>query len=129
MNHPPAIWCIGRNYGAHAHEMGDVPKERPTVFFKNPASVIADGDAIILPPICDEHGPQVDFEGELAVILERDLRDACEDEVLEAVSYAPGQRRVRPLVAARRQQRPVESWQEFRHVLPDRNPGPCRPGS
>ncbi|MDG2201079.1 MAG: fumarylacetoacetate hydrolase family protein [Phycisphaerales bacterium] len=90
MNHPPAIWCIGRNYGAHAHEMGDVPKERPTVFFKNPASVIADGDAIILPPICDEHGPQVDFEGELAVILERDLRDACEDEVLEAVSYAPG---------------------------------------
>lgn len=90
MNTPPAIWCIGRNYDAHAREMGDTPKERPTVFFKNPASVIGDGEDIILPPICDEHGPQVDFEGELAVILGRNLRDAGEGEVLDTVSYAPG---------------------------------------
>ena len=89
MSLPPAIWCIGRNYDAHAREMGDTPRERPTVFFKNPASVIGDGDSIVLPRICDEHGPQVDFEGELAVILGRDLRDAREDEVLDAVSYAP----------------------------------------
>ncbi|MAB82561.1 MAG: 5-carboxymethyl-2-hydroxymuconate isomerase [Phycisphaerae bacterium] len=90
MNTPPAIWCIGRNYDAHAREMGDTPRERPTIFFKNPASVIGDGEDIVLPPICDEHGPQVDFEGELAVILGRDLLDADEDEVLDAVSYAPG---------------------------------------
>tara|TARA_B100001059_G_scaffold223820_1_gene249232 strand:+ start:2403 stop:2996 length:594 start_codon:yes stop_codon:yes gene_type:complete len=70
--------------------MGDTPRERPTIFFKNPASVIGDGEDIVLPPICDEHGPQVDFEGELAVILGRDLLDADEDEVLDAVSYAPG---------------------------------------
>jgi len=90
VNTPPAIWCIGRNYDAHAREMGDTPRERPTIFFKNPASVIGDGEDIVLPPICDEHGPQVDFEGELAVILGRDLLDADEDEVLDAVSYAPG---------------------------------------
>lgn len=89
MNHPPAIWCIGRNYDAHAREMGDTPRERPTIFFKNPASVIGHEDEIVLPPICDEHGPQVDFEGELAVILGRSLRDADESEVLDAVSYAP----------------------------------------
>ena len=44
MNPPPAIWCIGRNYDAHAREMGDTPRERPTIFFKNPASVVGDGD-------------------------------------------------------------------------------------
>ena len=88
MNPPPAIWCIGRNYDAHAREMGDTPRERPTIFFKNPASVVGDGDEIVLPPICDEHGPQVDFEGELAVMLGRDLCDADESEVLDTVSYA-----------------------------------------
>lgn len=70
--------------------MNDVPAERPTIFFKNPASIIGDGDSIILPPICDEHGPQVDFEGELAVILGRDLRDVEPSDALKDVSYAPG---------------------------------------
>tara|TARA_Y100000589_G_scaffold104192_1_gene98502 strand:+ start:14674 stop:15330 length:657 start_codon:yes stop_codon:yes gene_type:complete len=89
MKLPPAIWCVGRNYDAHAREMGDVPRERPTIFFKNPACVVGDGDEIVLPAICNEHGPQVDFEGELAVLLGRDLRDADESEVLDSVSYAP----------------------------------------
>ena len=87
---PPAIWCIGRNYPEHAAEMGVDVTERPTVFMKNPASVIGDGDTIIIPPACDEHGPQVDFEGELAVVLGRSIRDASVEEALDAVSgYAP----------------------------------------
>ena len=40
MNHPPAILCIGRNYAAHASEMGSTPPSLPTVFMKNPASII-----------------------------------------------------------------------------------------
>ena len=52
---------------------------------KNPASVIRDGDAIEIPPICREHGPQVDFEGELAVEIGRDCRDVPEADALRVV--------------------------------------------
>ena len=85
MNPPPAIICIGRNYAAHAAEMGAAPPERPTVFMKNPAAVAGDGDEIIIPPICHEHGPQVDFEGELAVIIGRNCRNVTTDEAHSCV--------------------------------------------
>jgi len=89
--HAPAILCIGRNYADHAAEMGADPLEHPILFMKNPASVISDGEPIVIPPICDEHvnpqaGGQVDFEGELAVILGRDCRDVREDHALECIS-------------------------------------------
>lgn len=87
---PPAIFCIGRNYDAHAREMGSTPPDRPTVFMKNPASLIGNGEDIIIPPACEEHGPQVDYEGELAAILGEDIRDASEEEALQAVAaWAP----------------------------------------
>ena len=85
MNPPPAIFCIGRNYAAHAAEMQSAPPERPTVFMKNPASVIGPQDDIVIPPICHEHGPQVDFEGELAAIIGRDCRDVDESNALDFV--------------------------------------------
>ncbi len=86
MNPPPAIFCIGRNYAAHAAEMQSAPPERPTVFMKNPASVIGPQDDIVIPPICHEHGPQVDFEGELAAIIGRDAKDVLEHEAIDFVS-------------------------------------------
>lgn len=88
MRYPPAILAIGRNYAEHAKEMkGDV-SEKPVLFMKNPASIIGDSEPIIIPRICDEPdgGEQVDFEGELAVILGRDCRDVPESEALECVS-------------------------------------------
>ena len=86
MKTPPAIVCIGRNYAAHAAEMqGDLP-EFPTVFMKNPAAICRNGDAIVIPPICLEHGPQVDFEGELAVLLGCDCLDVSESDALNCVA-------------------------------------------
>jgi len=82
---PPAILAIGRNYAEHAKEMGGALPTHPIVFFKNPASMIADGQPIIIPLICREGGPQVDFEGELAVILACDCRDVSEDDALAMV--------------------------------------------
>jgi 2-keto-4-pentenoate hydratase/2-oxohepta-3-ene-1,7-dioic acid hydratase in catechol pathway len=79
---PPAILAIGRNYAAHAAEMGSSAPERPLVFMKNPAAVIGDGEPIVIPPICREPGPQVDFEGELAVVIDRDCRDVAPGEAL-----------------------------------------------
>lgn len=82
---PPAIFAIGRNYAEHAAEMGGVALARPLVFMKNPASVVGDGEAIVIPPICREPGPQVDFEGELAVIIGRDCRDVPASKALDFV--------------------------------------------
>ena len=82
---PPAILCIGKNYADHAAEMGGAAPERLVLFMKNPASACGDGDAIVIPAICDENGPQVDYEGELAVIVGRDCRDVPEDRALSFV--------------------------------------------
>lgn len=86
MKTPPAsIICIGRNYADHAHEMGGEIPDKPTVFMKNPASVISDGDPIIIPDICEPHGPEIDYEGELAVILGKDLKDATPEMAGNAI--------------------------------------------
>ncbi|MFU8820949.1 MAG: fumarylacetoacetate hydrolase family protein [Gammaproteobacteria bacterium] len=82
---PPSIIAIGRNYAAHAAEMGGAIPTQPVVFMKNPASVVGDGEAILIPPICREHGPQVDFEGELAVVIDRDCRDVRPADALAVV--------------------------------------------
>lgn len=83
---PPAILAIGRNYADHAKEMGGAIEPHPTVFMKNPASVIADGEAIVIPAICREHGPQVDFEGELAIVIGEACRDVAEAQALRHVA-------------------------------------------
>ena len=83
---PPAILCIGKNYSDHAAEMGGKAPDALVLFMKNPASVCGDGDSIVIPPICDEHGPQVDFEGELALIVGRDCRDVPEHDALSVLA-------------------------------------------
>ncbi|MSR28187.1 MAG: FAA hydrolase family protein [Phycisphaerales bacterium] len=86
MTRPPAIICIGRNYADHASEMGGTVPTRPVVFFKNPASIVPSGATIVIPTICREGGPQVDYEGELAVILGRDCLDIPESDALACVA-------------------------------------------
>lgn len=83
---PPAILCIGRNYADHAAEMGGEAPARPVVFMKNPASVIGHDEPIIIPGVCEEHGPQVDYEGELAVVIGSDVRDVSADKALDCVA-------------------------------------------
>lgn len=62
---PSKIVCIGRNYAAHAKELGnEVPKE-PLMFFKPPSSIIGPGEAIVL----REESEKVEHEGELGVVI------------------------------------------------------------
>ena len=82
---PPAILAIGKNYTDHVAEMGGKAPDALVMFMKNPASACADGDAIVIPAICDEHGPQVDFEGELAVIIGRTCKDVPESEAFTVI--------------------------------------------
>jgi 2-keto-4-pentenoate hydratase/2-oxohepta-3-ene-1,7-dioic acid hydratase in catechol pathway len=76
---PPAILGIGKNYADHAAELGadlgSALPQHPVLFFKNPASVIASGEAIQLPPVVRTDALGVDYEGELAVVLGCDARD------------------------------------------------------
>ncbi|HZF67359.1 MAG TPA: fumarylacetoacetate hydrolase family protein [Gemmatirosa sp.] len=78
---PGKIVCVGRNYVAHAKELGNEVPERPLLFLKPPSSVIAPGEAIVLPP----ESAQVEFEGEIGVVVGRRLRHAGEAEAAAAV--------------------------------------------
>lgn len=85
MERPPAIICIGRNYLEHARELGNEVDENPIVFFKNPAALCASGDPIRVPGICHDPAPQVDYEGELAVLIGRDAKNVTEEDALDHV--------------------------------------------
>ncbi|MGQ0627610.1 MAG: fumarylacetoacetate hydrolase family protein [Phycisphaerales bacterium] len=78
------VFGIGQNYAKHAKEMGGPPPERPVVFTKNPFSIIPSGETIVIPRICQET-PQVDYEGELAVIIGRAARDVSREHALQHV--------------------------------------------
>ncbi|MFI5248696.1 MAG: fumarylacetoacetate hydrolase family protein [Gemmatimonadales bacterium] len=62
---PSKIVCIGRNYRAHAAEMGNEVPTEPLIFLKPPSSLIADGEPIRLPSLSE----QVEYEGEIAVVM------------------------------------------------------------
>ena len=47
------IFCVGRNYAAHAAEMGNDVPERPLIFLKPSTSVIGTQDVIRLPADSD----------------------------------------------------------------------------
>ncbi|MFD1504634.1 DUF2437 domain-containing protein [Georgenia yuyongxinii] len=61
------VVAIGRNYAAHAAEMGNEIPEEPVVFLKPNTSVIGPGDPIVLPP----YSREVHHEAELAVVISR----------------------------------------------------------
>jgi fumarylpyruvate hydrolase len=45
------IWCVGRNYAAHAREMGSDPDREPPFFFAKPTdAIVQNGDPIPYPP-------------------------------------------------------------------------------
>jgi len=78
---PGKIVCVGRNYRDHAKEMGnEVPKE-PLIFLKPSSSVIASGEAIVLP----QQSTHVEHEGEIGVVIGKTLRRATGEEARKAV--------------------------------------------
>ena len=62
---PSKIVCVGRNYVDHAKELGNEVPKVPLIFLKAPSSVIADGEAVLLPP----QSTQVEHEGELVAVI------------------------------------------------------------
>jgi 2-keto-4-pentenoate hydratase/2-oxohepta-3-ene-1,7-dioic acid hydratase in catechol pathway len=73
---PTKIIAVGLNYLDHAKELKmDIP-DHPLIFMKPSTSVIGSGDTIILPPQTKE----LNYEGELAVIIKDTARNASKDE-------------------------------------------------
>ncbi len=72
---------IGRNYAAHAAEMGSEPPSEPLMFLKPNTSVIGPGDPIFYP----RQSAEVHFEGELAVVIGRICRDVAPERVKDVI--------------------------------------------
>lgn len=82
MQRPGKIMCVGRNYREHAKEMGNEVPTTPLVFIKPASSVVATGDAIVLPAGIG----RVDFEGEIGLVIGKRLKKASPAECAAAVS-------------------------------------------
>jgi len=79
---PSKIVCVGRNYAAHAKELGnDVPKE-PLLFLKPPSSLIRSGESIRLPTVSN----RVEYEGEIGVVIGTRLRKATVEQARQAIA-------------------------------------------
>lgn len=83
---PSKIVCVGRNYVAHARELGNDVPERPLLFLKPTSALLASGEPICLPPDSE----RVEHEAEIAIVIGQRVRHVSEAEALACVAgYAP----------------------------------------
>ncbi|MGA4839384.1 fumarylacetoacetate hydrolase family protein [Streptomyces sp. G45] len=75
------IVAFGRNYAAHAKELGNEVPEAPFAFFKPATSMIGSGDAIQYPPFSEE----LHHEAELAVVIGRMCREVPRERVRDVI--------------------------------------------
>src|SRR3954454_16914169 len=75
------VVCMGKNYAAHAAEMGGVAPEDPVIFLKPNTAIIGPNVAIQLP--ADAH--PVHHEGELAAVIERPCKDVPASKAAEFI--------------------------------------------
>jgi 2-keto-4-pentenoate hydratase/2-oxohepta-3-ene-1,7-dioic acid hydratase in catechol pathway len=73
---PSKIVCVGRNYAAHAKELGNEVPSVPMLFFKPPSALIGPGEPIVLPST----SRQVEYEAEIGVVIGTRLQAATEGE-------------------------------------------------
>jgi 2-keto-4-pentenoate hydratase/2-oxohepta-3-ene-1,7-dioic acid hydratase in catechol pathway len=79
---PSKIVCVGRNYAAHARELGNLVPERPLLFLKPPSSIIHNGESIVLPL----DSQQVEHEAEIGVVIGQRARNVSATESMNVVS-------------------------------------------
>ncbi len=81
---PSVIVCVGRNYAEHIREMGNdragLPQE-PGLFLKGLNTLTGAGDDVPYPSWTDD----LQYEGELAVVIAHRMRDVEPDDALDHV--------------------------------------------
>jgi fumarylpyruvate hydrolase len=119
------VYCVGRNYAAHAIEMGGDPNREPPFFFqKNPDNLVLDGRFPY-----PSASSSVHHEVELVVALGRGGIDIATDKALDHVfGYAVGIDMTRRDLqdVAKEQRRPWETAKAFEGSAPC---GPIVPAS
>jgi fumarylpyruvate hydrolase len=82
------IFCVGRNYAAHAREMGKDPERDPPFFFTKPAdAVVGDGETVAYPP----ETSNFHYEAELVVVIGIGGKNLSSATALDSVwGYAIG---------------------------------------
>jgi fumarylpyruvate hydrolase len=114
------VFCVGRNYAAHAREMGKDPDREPPFFFMKPAAAVVDASA----PISIPYPPKTKnfhHEIELVIALDRGGRDISVAQALEHVyGYAVGLDMTRRdlQLEARDKGRPWEFGKSFARSAP-----------
>ena len=78
---PSKIIGVGRNYLAHAKELGNVVPPEPLLFLKPPSALLPHRGVIRLPAA----SARVDYEGELGIVIGRAARDVPEERATEHI--------------------------------------------
>lgn len=80
---PSKIVCVGRNYAAHAKELGNEIPKQPMLFFKPSSALLAPGEAIVMPSVSN----QVEYEAEIGVVIGKRARKV---KAADAMAYVRG---------------------------------------
>jgi len=81
---PSKIVCVGRNYAAHAAEMGNEVPVEPLIFFKPPSSIVGPNAPVVL----TKYSKKVEHEGELGVVMAK--RCSQLSDAADPLSYVLG---------------------------------------
>jgi 2-keto-4-pentenoate hydratase/2-oxohepta-3-ene-1,7-dioic acid hydratase in catechol pathway len=84
LQRPGKIICVGRNYAAHAKELGNTVPDKPLLFFKPPSSIVENGGAVVLPP--ESLTKQVEHEAEVGVVIGARLRNVDEKAARKGIA-------------------------------------------
>ena len=76
------VFCIGRNYVEHVHELSNVLPTKPVVFIKPASCLVAPGEKVHFP----KHGKELHHEVEIVVKVGREGRAQTEEEALSFIS-------------------------------------------
>lgn len=76
------VYAVGANYLKHAEEAGLSVPAQPVIFTKPYTALVGSGEAIENPPLTD----QLDFEGEMVVVIGRDARRVSRDAAPDYVA-------------------------------------------
>ncbi len=79
---PQTIFGIGRNFRAHAAELGNEVPETPLTFLKVPSCLLASGDSLALPRGYE----RIDMEAELVVVVGRRARSVAAADAWQHVA-------------------------------------------
>lgn len=73
---PSKVVCVGRNYAAHAAELGNELPQEPMLFLKPPSAIVGPEEAIVL----TKYSQRVEHEAELALVIGKRCAHLSDDE-------------------------------------------------